>query len=99
MSFVLLTVLPQANAYAPNWGQTIFASAHNMVTNTKLRESLDECQSQAASEREWWERRRGQIQNDFMKELDDSSKATSGAEDDAVIVDTPSKGGKKKGKK
>ncbi|KAH8177689.1 preprotein translocase subunit sec66 domain-containing protein [Sarocladium implicatum] len=99
MTEELRDVVTEANAYAPNWGQTIFASAHNMVTNTKLRESLDECQSQAASEREWWERRRGQIQNDFMKELDDSSKATSGAEDDAVIVDTPSKGGKKKGKK
>jgi translocation protein SEC66 len=73
-----------------------------MTANTKLRESLDEIQSQAANEREWWERRRGQIQNEFMKELDESeksSKATSGAEDEPVIVDTPSKASKKKGKK
>lgn len=86
----------------PNWGQTIFASAHNMVANFKLRESLEEIQSQAATEREWWDRRRGQIQSEFMKELDESeksSKTTSGGEDEPVIVDTPSKGGKKKGKK
>ena len=70
-----------------------------MVTNTKLRESLNECQSQATSEREWWERRRGQIQTEFMKELGGSSKATNGAEDDAVIVDAPGKASKKKGKK
>lgn len=98
----LRDVVTEANAYVPNWGQTIFAAAHNMVANTKLRESLDEIQSQTTTEREWWERRRGQIQSEFMKELDDSgksSKATSGAEDDPVIVDTPSKAGKKKGKK
>lgn len=102
MTEELRDVVTEANAYAPNWGQTIFAAAHNMTANTKLRESLDEIQSQAANEREWWERRRGQIQNEFMKELDESeksSKATSGAEDEPVIVDTPSKAAKKKGKK
>ncbi|KAJ3494157.1 hypothetical protein NLG97_g4263 [Lecanicillium saksenae] len=98
-----------ANAYAPNWGPTIFQSAHEIASNTKLRESLAEIEAQAASEKAWWEKRRGQIQTEFIKELDqeeedtaatdDGSKSgTKGSsvvsEDEAVMVDTPSKGGK-----
>lgn len=82
---------------APNWGQTIFQSAHEIAANTKLRERLQEIDAQKESEKQWWEKRRGQIQSDFMKELDASPKG-AGSEEDAVLVDTPSKGGKK-GKK
>ncbi|POR31855.1 Translocation protein sec66 [Tolypocladium paradoxum] len=96
----LRDVVTEANALAPNWGPTIFQSAHEIAANTKLRQRLAEIQAQTVSEKQWWEKRRGQIQSEFMKELDDSEKSsTKGAsEDDAVLVDTPSKGGKK-GKK
>lgn len=92
----------QANALAPNWGQSIFQSAHEMAANAAIRTQLDELLAQADSEKEWWEKRRGQIQSDFMKELDgseQSSSAKTASEEDAVLVDTPSKSGKKKGKK
>ena len=91
----------QANALAPNWGQTIFQSAHEIAANTKLRQRLDEIKSHTEAEKLWWEKRRSQIQSDFMKELDESEKSSAKAasEDDAVLVDTPAKGGGKKGKK
>jgi len=99
----LRDVVTEANAFVPNWGQSIFSSAHEIAANTKLRQRIDEIQSQTDSEKQWWEKRRTQIQSDFMKELDDSekssAKATSGGEEDAVIVDTPSSKSKKKGKK
>ncbi|KJK77761.1 hypothetical protein H634G_06728 [Metarhizium anisopliae BRIP 53293] len=89
-----------ANALAPNWGPTIFQSAHEIAANTRLRASLGEIEAQKAAEKAWWEKRRGQIQSEFMKELDESEKSSTrdgASEDDAVLVDTPSKG--KKGKK
>ncbi|KAJ6445688.1 translocation protein (SeC66) [Purpureocillium lavendulum] len=92
----LRDVVQEANALAPNWGPTIFQSAHEIAANTKLRQRLDEIQSQTDAEKQWWEKRRGQIQSEFMKELDESEKgSTKGSEDDAVLVDTPAKGGKK----
>ncbi|KYK55416.1 hypothetical protein DCS_07379 [Drechmeria coniospora] len=89
----LRDVVQEANALAPNWGPTIFQSAHEIAANTKLRERLEEIEAQAASEKQWWEKRRGQIQSEFMKELDTSAKGVS--EDDAVLVETPGKSGKK----
>ncbi|PNY23622.1 Translocation protein sec66 [Tolypocladium capitatum] len=96
----LRDVVTEANALAPNWGPTIFQSAHEIAANTKLRERLGEIQAQTESEKQWWEKRRGQMQSELMKELDDSEKSSAKgvSEDDAVLVDTPSKGGKK-GKK
>ncbi|KAF5003046.1 hypothetical protein FDECE_10392 [Fusarium decemcellulare] len=97
----LRDVVTEANALAPNWGQSIFQSAHEMTANAALRTQLEELLSQADSEKEWWEKRRGQIQSDFMKELDgseQSSSAKTASEEDAVLVDTPTKN-KKKGKK
>lgn len=96
----LRDVVQEANALAPNWGSSIFQSAHEITANTAIRGQLEELLAQADSEREWWEKRRGQIQTDFMKELDDnevSSSAKTASEEDAVLVDTPEK--KKKGKK
>lgn len=94
--------LVQANALAPNWGQSIFQSAHEIVSNTALRKRLDDIQAQNESEKQWWEKRRAQMQSELLKELDDSEKLSTKAasEEDAVLVDTPSKSsGKKKGKK
>jgi translocation protein SEC66 len=100
----------QANALAPGWGQTIFQSANEINANTILRKRLDEIQAQTESEKQWWEKRRAQIQKEFMSELDRGEKAVSKApsavsEDEPVLVDqstpsaTPSAGKKKKGKK
>ena len=75
----------QANAFSPNWGQTIFQSASEMAQNNHIRESLDEILSKAASEKAWWDKRKADIQADFMKELDEEKVKSS--EDDAVLVE------------
>ncbi|KAF2187713.1 translocation protein-like protein sec66 [Zopfia rhizophila CBS 207.26] len=110
----LRDVVNEANAFAPNWGQTIFQSASEMAQNTHLRERLAEIQSTTQSEKEWWEKRKETIKSDFMKELDEEKKSPmevsskpsgkTGSDDDAVIVEsggpaaTAGKGKKKKGK-
>ncbi|KAK7970677.1 Translocation protein sec66 [Apiospora saccharicola] len=102
----LKDVVMEANALAPGWGQTIFQSANEIAANTVLRSRIDNIQNKAAAEKEWWEKRRETIQNDFMKELEEEpvkGSAKVSSDDDAVLVDsstpitTPSK--KKKGKK
>ncbi|KAI5466666.1 Sec62/63 complex, subunit Sec66 [Mariannaea sp. PMI_226] len=102
MEAELRDVVTEANALAPNWGQSIFQSAHEMTANAALRTQIDDLLSQAESEKQWWEKRRGQIKDEFMKEIDDSeqtSPAKPATEDDTVLVDTPSSKGKKKGSK
>jgi translocation protein SEC66 len=81
----------QANALAPNWGQSIFQSAHEMTANAAMRGSIEEILAQAESEKQWWEKRRGQIQTEFMKELDGSEQSSSAktTSEDGVMVDTP----------
>jgi len=110
----LRDVVMEANALAPNWGQTIFQSANEIAANTTFRKRLDEIQAQTEAEKEWWEKRRASIQSEFMKELDappaTASKSATGAgknviDEDPVLVDNPAgneKGPsskKKKGKK
>jgi len=106
----LRDVVNEANAFAPNWGQTIFQSANEMANNDLLRKRTDEIQAQAASERAWWDKKRAGIQSDFMKELDGPAKpATPGekgaSDEDAVLVEAggpaagAKSGKKKKGKK
>ncbi|KAB5563567.1 Pre protein translocase subunit Sec66-domain-containing protein [Coniochaeta sp. 2T2.1] len=108
----LRDVVMEANALAPGWGQTIFQSANEIAANTVLRKRLDEIQAQTESEKQWWEKRRAQVQKDFMAELEGgeekkpASKAPSAVgEDEPVLVDqntpsaTPAAGKKKKGKK
>ncbi|PSN69600.1 translocation protein-like protein sec66 [Corynespora cassiicola Philippines] len=67
----LRDVVQEANAFAPNWGQTIFQSASEMAQNTHIRDRLTEILATTDSEKEWWEKRRATIQSDFMKELDE----------------------------
>ncbi|KAM3069598.1 Translocation protein S66 [Clarireedia jacksonii] len=95
----LRDVVMEANALAPNWGQTIFQSANEIAANTMFRKRLDEVQSKTDSEKEWWEKRRASIQSEFMKELDEEAqtKATkiasptkSISDEDAIMVDGPS---------
>ncbi len=103
----------QANSLTPNWGQTIFQTANEIAANTVFRKRLEEIQSQAASEKEWWEKRRASIQASFMAELDTLSTTTAktlgtskaSSDEDAILVHSggPAVSGqgniKKKGKK
>jgi translocation protein SEC66 len=104
----------QANAFSPNWGQTIFQSANEIASNQLIRKRMDELQATQESEREWWDRKKASIQSDFMKELDQEPAAAKSApagsrasDDDAVLVEAGGPadksgvagGKKKKGKK
>lgn len=70
-----------------------------MAQNTHIRERLGEILSKAPEEKEWWEKRKTNIQTDFMKELDEEKVKSS--EEDAVLVEaggpagSVGKGGKK----
>jgi translocation protein SEC66 len=68
------TDFEQANAFAPNWGQTIFQSASEIAQNTHLRERLAEITSKTGSEKDWWEKKKAGIQSEFMKELDEEKE-------------------------
>ncbi|KAK2749788.1 translocation protein S66 [Onygenales sp. PD_40] len=68
-------VVAEANAFAPNWGQTIFQSANEMAVNAVFRERVEELQSSVKEEREWWDRKKASIQEDFMKELEEDAAA------------------------
>lgn len=74
-----------------------------------IRARLEEIESRAEADKQWWEKRREAIQKDFMKELEEDtsviSSLKSGSDDEAVLVDsstpaaTPGSAKKKKGKK
>jgi translocation protein SEC66 len=63
-----------------------------------FRKRLDEIQSQAQGEKEWWEKRRASIQKDFLKELDGATETpstkripsakTSTSDEDTVLVES-----------
>ncbi|EPE29225.1 hypothetical protein GLAREA_00385 [Glarea lozoyensis ATCC 20868] len=103
----LRDVVMEANALAPNWGQTIFQSANEIAAGTTFRTRLDEIQAQTDSEKAWWEKRRASIQSEFMKEIDTEANSTGKAskvvsDEDAVLVETANNTGslrKKKAKK
>lgn len=105
----------QANALVPGWGQIIFQSANEIAANKVLRDRLEEIEQQTERDKEWWEKRRATIKNEFMKELDEeagdkaqsktSTNSVAGSEDEPVLVGTdtpsatPSGASKKKSKK
>jgi translocation protein SEC66 len=104
----LRDVVTEANAYAPNWGQSIFQSASEMAQNTQIRSQLTDILSTSQSEKEWWDKRREEIKSDFYKELDDekSSKGPAtetstvkSSDDDAVMVEGGGPAEKGKGSK
>ncbi|KAJ5612626.1 translocation protein S66 [Penicillium lagena] len=72
-------VVAEANAYTPNWGQTIFQSANEMMNNDVYRRRLDEHQGKLAEEREWWDKKKASIKEGFMKELDGDSSLSAPA--------------------
>lgn len=73
----LRDVVLEANALAPNWGQTIFQSANEIAANTVLRKRLDEIAAQTEAEKAWWEKRRASVQEKFLKELDEKPSTKS----------------------
>jgi translocation protein SEC66 len=91
----LRDVVTEANAFAPNWGQTIFQSASEMAQNTQIRERLNEILSTAPREKEWWEKRRAAIQAELMGEVEQEKAApvsnapstVKGSDDEAVLVE------------
>ncbi|OJD16148.1 hypothetical protein AJ78_03676 [Emergomyces pasteurianus Ep9510] len=107
-------VVGEANHLVPNWGTTIFQSANEMVTNTFLRQQIEEIQSTVTEEKEWWDKKKASIQEGFMKELEEGSSAKqtgsgsgpaqnrlNSSDDDAVLVESggPAVGGGGKNKK
>jgi translocation protein SEC66 len=76
----LRDVVQEANAFSPNWGQTIFQSASEMAQNNHIRERLGEIMSKAPAERQWWDQRKTTIQSEFMKELDEEKVKSSMAD-------------------
>ncbi len=77
-----------------------------MMQSTLLRNRLDEIQSQAQPEKEWWEKRRASIQSDFMKELEGDTTSRSqastlagkaGSDEDGVLVEVGGHGNSGKG--
>lgn len=105
---LVLILRSQANAFAPNWGQTIFQSASEMVHNAMLRERVAELQSTVGAEKQWWADKKASIKSEFMKELNNDSATKTGkvntqrrgSEDDAVLVEAggPDDAAKKKAK-
>ncbi|EAA36218.1 hypothetical protein GE21DRAFT_874 [Neurospora crassa] len=91
----LRDVVMEANALAPNWGQSIFQTANEIAANTVLRERLDEIQAQATQEKEWWEKRRATVRSEFMKELEGDEAGTGTPVDTSSVTSSPSN---KKGK-
>jgi translocation protein SEC66 len=89
-SFANSGALLQANAYVPNWGQTIFQSANEMLNNALFRERLQSYQNKLAEEREWWDKKKASIQEGFMKELDAESSAATKSEQATSTTTTTS---------
>lgn len=77
---ILLTT-KQANAYQPNWGQTIFQSANEMMNNAMFRGHLNAEQAKLSEEKEWWNKKKASIKEGFMKELDQEDGSAAAASD------------------
>lgn len=87
----------QANAFSPNWGNTIFQTANELVQHESLHKKIGALQAQGKADREWWDQERASIQSKFMKELDEEPGAAgakpitpgarTGSDEDAVLVE------------
>lgn len=82
----------KANAYSPNWGQTIFQSANEMMNNNLLRERIEAHQAKASAERQWWDNRKTSIKEGFMKELDAEESDAKAESPSATTTSAPAPG-------
>ena len=92
----------QANALLPGWGQIIFQSANEIAANKVLRDRLEEIEAQLEHDKEWWDKRRGDVktapkEEEQQQPADDGAsekgQTKAGSEDEPVLVesaDTPS---------
>ncbi|CAI7650810.1 unnamed protein product [Penicillium pancosmium] len=69
-------VVSEANAYTPNWGQTIFQSANEMMNNEIYRQRIKEHEDTLEEERVWWEKKRTSVKESFMKELNEDETSS-----------------------
>lgn len=93
----LRDVVMEANALAPNWGQTIFQSANEIAANTMLRKRLDDITNQTEAEKEWWAKRQGAAgieqpaasspTTTTSESLPATSKETPGSSEDGILVE------------
>lgn len=80
------TTGPQANAFAPNWGQVIFQSANEINQNILLKKRIGEMQAELDSDKAWWENKRAGIQDSFMKELEGDANDAAAAINPPVVA-------------
>ncbi|KAK3902417.1 Pre protein translocase subunit Sec66-domain-containing protein [Staphylotrichum tortipilum] len=93
----LRDVVMEANALLPGWGQIIFQSANEIAANKVLRDRLEEIEVQLEHDKEWWDKRRGDVKTDptpkdQQQPADDEASekglAKAGSEDEPVLVET-----------
>ncbi|KAJ5744069.1 Pre protein translocase subunit Sec66-domain-containing protein [Penicillium manginii] len=77
-------VVSEANAYTPNWGQTIFQSANEMMNNEIYRQRIKEHEEKLEEERVWWENKRTSVKESFMKELNEDETPSPQAQTPAA---------------
>ena len=82
----LQDVVAEANALAAGWGQSIFQSANEMAANARLRDRIAEMQSKAPEEREWWDRKRKDMEAQLMSELEQEERAKLVADRNNSVV-------------
>ncbi|OJJ46288.1 hypothetical protein ASPZODRAFT_133317 [Penicilliopsis zonata CBS 506.65] len=70
-------VVAEANTYTPNWGQTIFQSANEMLNNIGFRKRMEVHQIKLQEEKDWWAKKRATAQEELMRELDDEKASAS----------------------
>ncbi|KAL2889405.1 translocation protein [Ceratocystis lukuohia] len=71
----LRDVVMEANALAPNWGQSIFQSANEIAANEAFKAKLAEVESQTEADKEWWAKRKLAIKEELLQELDQETPA------------------------
>lgn len=69
MQIELKDVMAESNALAPNWGQTIFQSASEMVQNKLLREKIDKVKAKLVPEQEAWAKQREQSRRELEGDI------------------------------
>lgn len=61
-----------------------------MANNQLAKQRMAEIQAQLPQEKEWWDKRKSNIQSTFMKELDEDEEKAKGADSrKASIVSNP----------
>ncbi|KAJ2905052.1 pre translocase subunit sec66 protein [Zalerion maritima] len=92
----LRDVVMEANALGSNWGQIIFQSAHEIASNTTLRQRLEEIQAQTDAEKAWWEGQRAAIEKELLAGSDNDNTVSKGkspapksatSDEEAVLVE------------